>query len=128
MTWVRRTESIPAGHVCPAPTRLATMTLPTSLCPPGQSKVLTLPATVVDGAYGDLWRCDECGRLWRVGADCDRCDRAVRERWGSCVPGRYHFVGLQWRPAYWWQRLRYRQREPAAPLGTAVDRDGANRP
>jgi hypothetical protein len=58
-------------------------------------------------SQGDLWRCDECGQLWRVGRACGICaaygDRPHR---GQCQ------VGLAWRPATFWQRLRYHRRIP----------------
>ncbi|RCG31920.1 hypothetical protein DQ384_05085 [Sphaerisporangium album] len=79
MTWVRR--ATPQSHRCKAPNDGHRGN------PTGQS--------------GDLWRCDECHALWRIGHACDACDR-----YSTPHPGA-HAVGLAWRPARWWQRLRY---------------------
>lgn len=82
MTWIRRV--IPA-HYC---------------APPGRG-VPAVPVAELD----DLWRCQECRRLWRVGLACDWCDRyGDREHRGG------HAMGAAWRPARFWQRLRYRNR------------------
>lgn len=52
----------------------------------------------------DLWRCDECGKLWRVGLACDQCDlRGDHHHRGL------HVVGVAWRPATFWQRICYRK-------------------
>jgi hypothetical protein len=56
------------------------------------------------GADGDLYRCDVCGTLWRLGDACDAC-----EAYG---PGRHRGqcrIGQTWRPATLWQRIRYRR-------------------
>jgi hypothetical protein len=57
------------------------------------------------GQVGDLWRCDDCGVLWRVGLACDFCDHFGDNR---SHPGG-HAVGSCWRPATLWQRIRYRK-------------------
>lgn len=59
----------------------------------------------VVGQYGDLWRCDDCGELWRVGYACDYCDR-----YGDNPHRGVHAVGVMWRPATWWQRWRNRNK------------------
>lgn len=51
----------------------------------------------------DLWRCDECGRLWRIGEACDWC-----ERYGHKPHYGGHAVGRIWRPATRLQRIKYR--------------------
>lgn len=79
MTWVRRTDPRTA-HRCPAP----------------QSGSFRSPV----GQHGDLWRCHECGQLWRVGAACDMCDR-----YGDIPHRGGHAVGHAWRPASLLQRL-----------------------
>lgn len=99
--WVRRAPGEAEQHACAPPMRDATYTLA------GQTKWTEL---IVDGQHEDLWRC-RCGQLWRVGVSCDQLPR---DRWGNCRRGSYHAWKLQWRHATWWQRLRYRWREPRA--------------
>jgi hypothetical protein len=81
MTWVEHTDPRTA-HRCPVPHEAS----------------LGSPA----GEHGDLWRCDDCGTLWRVGYACDICDRHRDDspHFGG------HTIGLEWRPATWWQRIR----------------------
>jgi hypothetical protein len=80
MTWVQRAVDKPPAHTCP------------------------LPRTVrgnPDGQFDDLWECDDCGRLWRIGQACDACELRGHP-WphsGQCR------VGLEWRPASFWQRF-----------------------
>lgn len=81
MGWVRQ-ASAEERHACDLPTRGFTFH------PAGQ------PC--------DLYRCDECKKLWRIGKACDICDAygghsGVR---GSCQ------VGVKWRPATLGQRLK----------------------
>lgn len=64
MTWVRRTQSPPPAHECAPPTHYEPIWY------------------VADGGHGDLWRCDDCGRLWRNDAG-------------------------RWERANWWQQIRY---------------------
>ncbi|MFC6080991.1 hypothetical protein [Sphaerisporangium aureirubrum] len=82
MPWVRHTEPT-AIHRCPTP-RSSSYGTPT-------------------GEYGDLWRCDECQTLWRIGHACELCEvyGAARPHLGG------HAMGFEWRPARWWQRLRH---------------------
>lgn len=49
---------------------------------------------VPDGQVGDLWRCDDCGRLWRIGS----------------IDSLYPLGDREWRPAWAWQRLMHRAR------------------
>lgn len=77
MTYVRRAAS-EAAHPCELPTAY--------------------------GADGDLYRCDWCGVLWRLGDACDACEAYGRgHHRGQCE------VGSAWRPATLWQRIRYRR-------------------
>jgi hypothetical protein len=72
MAWVRRTPPDPP-HTCK---------------PPGSvHNYGGHPA----GSRGDLWRCDTCGTLWRIGYDRD-------------------ITGLTWLHATVWQRIRYRRK------------------
>lgn len=57
--------------------------------------------TVPDGTPGDLWRCDDCGKLWRF---ADRPDLNAGRGYLVRHPG--------WEPASVWQRIRHRK-EPA---------------
>lgn len=46
-----------------------------------------LPAPNTHGV-GTLWRCDGCGKLWEL---------------------RMVFIGTSWRPASWFNRIKYRK-------------------
>lgn len=86
MTWIRQTD----------PRRAHT-------CSPPQSEP---PFGRPHGAYGDLWRCDDCRTLWRIGHACQVCDR-----YGEALPHRGgHAVGNAWHPATLWQRLANKKR------------------
>ena len=110
MTWVRRGETSPV-HNCDLPMREAWCTVPPPSplasgarpdTPSGMQR-LRLP-DVPNGQRGDLWRCDACGRLWRV-------DYRPDENRGG-----HRAQGLEWLPASWWQRLRHRpEREGSTP-------------
>jgi hypothetical protein len=79
MTWVR---CQPKRHVCKPP----------------------MGSFDAAGQLGDLWRCDDCGELWRVGLSCGACDRgAVPPH-----PGQ-HMTGRSWWPATFWQRIKNRR-------------------
>lgn len=72
MTLIRRPA---AAHACAPPTT-------------------GLPFDAAAGLRGDLWRCDQCGRLWRVTTACDHCHRyGVRPHLGM------HAIFNRWRPA-----------------------------
>lgn len=88
MTWVRRATSDP--HACQPPTHGGYALTPM-------------------GRLGDLWRCDDCGALWRIGDACDLCDWAGE--WRAHDGG--HALGVTWRPATLWQRIRYWKKERA---------------
>jgi hypothetical protein len=83
MGWVYRQQV--DGHTCPTPELVGTR-------------------------LGDLWRCDECPRLWRVGYACDRCEHVDGKPHGAG-----HAIGKAWRPATFWQRLRFPQRREVTP-------------
>lgn len=109
--WVRRAADKEPDHVCSPPMREVTYQLP-AIPPPAKGWQGNEPPepgsftqTEVDGDYGDLWRC-HCGRLWRVGDDCDYGPH----RGLPCPRGGYHPQAYRWRPATWWQRIRYRGR------------------
>lgn len=85
MTWVRRAR--PPAHVCAPPSHVS-------------HGYVNVPV----GAVGDLWRCDDCHTLWRIGDACDTCDH-----FGSWPHPGGHEIGTKWRPATLWQRLRYRR-------------------
>lgn len=100
MTWLRRAAADP--HECQLPTRQAVINLPSvSLNPCAVAEPVTL--TVIDGRPGDLWRCDDCGKAWRVGLACGICDA-----YGSRPHYGCHEYGLAWRRASWWQARRHR--------------------
>lgn len=85
MAWVIRTRDADR-HVCQVPMRGGYTRSP-------------------DGSIDDLWRCDDCATLWRIGYACPPCD-ARGHSWphaGTCV------IGLAWRPATLWQRIRHRR-------------------
>jgi hypothetical protein len=101
--WVKR-ASKEKTHECSPPMTQRTVYIPSaSLNPDAKGGDMKL-APEPDGDYGDLWRCF-CGRLWRVGDACDYGPHA-----GRCPRGGYHPQANRWRPAMWWQRLRFRGR------------------
>lgn len=99
MTWLRRATANP--HECPLPMRPEVITVTASLNPRAVASPVTL--TVIDGRHGDLWRCDDCSKTWRVGLACGVCDA-----YGPRPHGGQHGVGLTWRRASWWQARRNR--------------------
>lgn len=105
MTWVRKTPVLdPDQHRCAPPMRLVTYALPGF----NSGQAISYDEKQVAGSFGDLWRCDDCGELWRIGNSCDDCD--PRPPGGRCMRGGYHPGGLAWRPATWWQRFRNRKK------------------
>jgi len=105
MTWVKR--AVPAvRHGCAPPMVERKYTLPASL---NGGTTATHTELEPAGVLGDLWRCDRCGSLWQIA--CGACDspRSV------CLGGLRHERGSTWRPASWWQRIRYRKKPAAAP-------------
>ena len=91
MTWVRRTDPIPV-HTCTPPMSPTFVTLPAPPPPasgwqghgPTGPQRVGLPRPA--GERNDLWRCDDCGQLWRI------------------------TEGPAWHPATLWQRFRNRRR------------------
>ena len=55
-----------------------------------------------EGTRDDLWRCDDCGKLWRLGSACDAC-----ETYRGTPHAGQHSVGYGWRTATLWQRLLF---------------------
>lgn len=80
MTWVKRAP-VAIKHRCDPPSK--------------QIAVAPAGYTEPDASFGDLWRCDLCGVLWQV-----------VYRW---PPRSLHPVGMEWKPASWWQRFRNRK-------------------
>jgi hypothetical protein len=99
---VLRQRNLPAVHECAPPVYEATYRPPAPSTPNAPAP-RPFTQTKVDGDHGDLWRCHDCGRLWRVGWACDACDYRPGPHGGM------HTVGCVWRPARFWQRLRYRR-------------------
>ena len=99
MSWVSRTTA--PEHTCEPPMRQRLVTIPSASMTPGvQTKPLMMPPEP-DGLRDDLWRCDDCGQLWRIG-DPD------------LMVGGYAAGGPVWRPATLWQRLRHRAKKETA--------------
>lgn len=102
MTWVKQKPTVSA-HRCTPPTR---------------ERVFRVPGSDIghtehepDGEFGDLWRCDRCRTLWRIGNACDYCDPRepgnLRSSQGR-HPGLVHgAVKTKWRHATWLQRFFY---------------------
>lgn len=105
MSWVRRSD--PADdHCCDQPMREVVSQIPPQLVG-SDGRPMELREQVPDGRVGDLWRC-ACGALWRIGHACDPCDRT-----GGRLPhAGGHAIGIVWRPATLWQRIRYRKGRP----------------
>jgi hypothetical protein len=104
MTWVRQHR--PDEHRCPTPMRDAEITVPTgpAAASTGSAVVRVPGLEQVIGRLGDLWRCDDCRKLWRVALACDVCELYGDHRGGQCR------VGLKWRAATLRQRFKYRNR------------------
>lgn len=103
MTWIRRATSDP--HTCAPPMRESVHRLPSMSAVPQGDATVKFRLTRPDGEIGDLWRCP-CGALWRIGHACDACDWVGE--WPAHDGG--HAIGVTWRPATLWQRIRYRKR------------------
>lgn len=104
--WVKRTVPTPPPHQCETPIRVAQFKIPTIM---GRNEVAIHTEQVPDGEFGDLWQCDVCGELWRIGNACDLCDpnHPNNPRWH---PGRLHgWARTAWRPATWRQRRRLKK-------------------
>lgn len=87
MTWLRRQANETQTHRCTPPVRDA--------FPKFQPPDWAL--------RDDLWQCDTCDKVWRVGRDCDWCDQGHRYHGGQCS------VLNKWRPSSWSQARRYRR-------------------
>ncbi|GAA3550655.1 hypothetical protein GCM10022419_033650 [Nonomuraea rosea] len=85
MTWVKRAEK--PAHTCK---------------PPSLGGYTLTP----EGQHGDLWRCDDCAKLWRIGYACGLCDW-LGDLWAH---DGQHITGTAWRRASRWQEIRYRKR------------------
>jgi len=114
MSTVRRREQ--PSHTCEPPMQEVVFRLPPPPPPPAglqgnpQPTPHSAPLVRPDGDVGDLWRCDDCGRLWRVGVE-------------PPPRGGYSPRWEVWLPAYWWQRLRYRNAgRPSGVVGDEYNR------
>lgn len=94
MSWIKRKDEVEA--------------VPTHPCEPPLLQTNMVGYDIPDGEIGDLWRCDECGELWRVGDACDDCDRRGVTSGRCAGHGGYHGRCGQWRPATRRQRRKYR--------------------
>ncbi|GIH07476.1 hypothetical protein Rhe02_55430 [Rhizocola hellebori] len=79
MPWIRKATAPPPPHTCPN------------------------WAMTSDTSVDDLYRCDECRKLWRIGWACDICDY-FGDHAGF---GGGHKVGYRWRRARMSQRIRF---------------------
>jgi hypothetical protein len=86
MTWIRRTE--PTSHTCAPPTYEPVFYILSASMTPGAQGGSVALAPAPDGNLGDLWRCDDCRRLWRIADACDHCDRTGAQHLGVCTTGR----------------------------------------
>ena len=99
MTWIRRADT--DGHACSPP--MTEQFIKSAALASGRVAVPG-PGDVA-GSIGDLWRCDQCRKLWRVGRACAYCDA-----YGNRLHHGWHAMGRQWRPATTWQRIRWWRR------------------
>ena len=100
MTWIRkRTEPV---HKCEPPMHEAVYKFPSASLNP-DAKAVEHREMIPTGSMDDLWRCDECNKLWRLGDACDICDTFGRGR-GGTHPGMCRY-GLKWRGAFLSQRI-----------------------
>lgn len=97
MAWAHRFKTPPPPHVCKPP--MEREALP-------YCGILTSKLTgEAYGRVGDLWRCDGCRKLWRIGLLCKGCDQEGRAT--ECPNG---ISGSWWYSATTWQRIRYIRR------------------
>lgn len=82
MGWVHRRPPDETAHRCATPEKPVLVSASMAGAPPTAVADWFEP----DGRPGDLWRCELCGRLWRIGGH-----------------------GTVWLPATFRQRLRYRR-------------------
>lgn len=111
MTWVRQKPVKPLDeHQCKPPSKAVVFGVPGTFSSGDGRPVRTEQAP--NGEFGDLWRCDRCHTLWRIGNACDACDPRPPQRSGEGRhPGLLHgAVWTAWRRATWWQRLVYNGR------------------
>lgn len=100
MTWARRDTSDP--HTCKPPMRVSIHQLPSMSAAQEGDGATHVKLASPNGQIGELWRCS-CGALWRIGDACDACDRAGE--WPVHNGG--HAIGVMWRAATLWQRVRH---------------------
>lgn len=110
MSWVVQAPEVPV-HSCRPPMRDhiigAPPRGPAAGCMPPGNTIEDYPEPAPwkigerpDGKIGDLWRCDECGELWRI-------IEPERQRYANIFPDPYP----RWREAGWWLRFRHRNTE-----------------
>ena len=89
MSWIRRHRRAVAGATgCDC--------RPPRTDVPAMPPHIALPTPRPDGLYGDLWQCDECGTVWRVGVGAAACGTRLEITWVRAS------IFVQW---------RYRRRE-----------------
>lgn len=95
MGWVKRTVQ-PAQHMCCPPMHRTVREVRT---PEGVKHNLA-SGPKPDGNMGDLWKCDKCGVVWKIGID-----------FAPYVPnsGGYRPRSVQWIRAGWWTQRKYRK-------------------
>lgn len=112
MSWVRQKSVRPLdSHQCKPPTRERALGVAGFADAHSKDGEPVRTDHVPNGEFGDLWRCDRCQRLWRIGNACDWCDPkppgTLQSSQGN-HPGVVHEPGkTAWRRATWWQRLIY---------------------
>lgn len=84
MGWVRKTPKIKT-HKCDLPLKEVTFK--------ANSVLPETKYTVPDGEVGDLWRCDECQKLWIIGVSFSRDTRSS--------------LATSWQPAGLWDSIKY---------------------
>ena len=74
MSWIRRHRQAVAGATgCECrPPRTSVPAIPPHSA---------LPNPRPDGLYGDLWQCDDCGTVWRIGVAASADGRRLEIAW-----------------------------------------------
>ena len=99
MTWIKRTRraaTAARGCDCTPPMYTPTRTM---WAPHGAQHTVPLPPRP-DGLYGDLWQCDNCGTVWKIGTVLVP---GVQSKYG-----RNWIRKIGWTRASWWTQYRHR--------------------
>lgn len=99
MTWLKRAGRRP---VCAC--------TPPMLRAPIMPHHITVPRPRPDGLYGDLWQCDNCGVVWKIGVT------TVAGRWPNV---RLDIAWIKANPFTQW-RHRNRTRTPDHRIGAGL--------